>query len=86
MRQRGAFVRIEVTDTGVGVDPNETERIFEEFHRSPSQRQGTQRRRAGLGLSIVQRMAQALDHRGIELRSRPGRGSRFTIVAAGARR
>ncbi|MFO1114591.1 MAG: ATP-binding protein [Beijerinckiaceae bacterium] len=80
VRQRGAFVRIEVTDTGVGVDPNETERIFEEFHRSPSQRQGRSGEGLGLGLSIVQRMAQALDHR-IELRSRPGRGSRFTIVA-----
>lgn len=79
-RQRGEFVRIEVTDTGVGVDPSETERIFEEFHRSPSLGPGRNDEGLGLGLSIVRRMAQALDHR-IEVRSRPGRGSRFTIVA-----
>jgi two-component system, sensor histidine kinase len=79
-RLRGDQVRIEVTDTGVGIDPNEIERIFEEFHRAP-QAEGTQNGEGlGLGLSIVKRMTQALDHR-VEVRSHPARGSRFSIVA-----
>ena len=78
-RRRGDEVRIEVTDTGVGIDPSEFERVFEEFHRSPSIA-GQHSDGLGLGLSIVQRMTQALDHR-VELRSRLARGSRFAIVA-----
>ncbi|MDE2362621.1 MAG: response regulator [Hyphomicrobiales bacterium] len=79
-RRRGDFVRIEVTDTGPGIAAHEIDRIFEEFHRLPSPEQSQTGEGLGLGLSIVQRMTQALDHR-IEVRSRPGRGSRFTVVA-----
>ena len=79
-RRRGDFVRIEVTDTGIGIDPSEIDRIFEEFHRSPSPAHAQNGEGLGLGLSIVQRMTLALDHR-IEVRSRPGRGSRFTVIA-----
>lgn len=79
-RRRGNHVRIEVTDTGVGVAPQDIERIFDEFHRAhpvdaPQSGEGL-----GLGLSIVRRMSQALDHR-VEVRSNPGHGSRFTVVA-----
>ncbi len=78
-RRRGDQVRIEVTDTGVGVAPSDIERIFEEFHRAHAG-DGAQGEGLGLGLSIVRRMSQALDHR-VEVRSYPGRGSRFTVVA-----
>jgi two-component system, sensor histidine kinase len=80
VRRRGEFVRIEVTDTGSGIDESEIERIFEEFHRAPAPGQPHNGEGLGLGLSIVQRMSQALDHQ-VEVRSRLGRGSRFTIVA-----
>ena len=79
-RLRGDHVRIEVTDTGVGVAPSEIERIFEEFHRAHSGDAPRSGEGLGLGLSIVRRMSQALDHR-VEVRSNPARGSRFTVVA-----
>lgn len=78
-RRRGTAIRIEVWDTGPGIAPSEQQRIFEEFQR------GAAHERAGgggfgLGLSIVQRMADTLGHR-VELCSREGRGTRFSILA-----
>ena len=62
-RMRGDHVRIEVTDTGVGVEPSEIERIFEEFHRAHAGDAAQAGEGLGLGLSNVRRMSQALDHR-----------------------
>jgi signal transduction histidine kinase len=76
-RRRGGNVRIEVWDTGPGIAPAEREMIFEEFQRG----RATDRPAIGgfgLGLSIVQRMAEALDHP-LGLCSRIGHGSRFSI-------
>jgi signal transduction histidine kinase/CheY-like chemotaxis protein len=78
-RRRGADVRIEVWDTGPGIPPAERESIFDEFQRGPA----TDRPAIGgfgLGLSIVQRMAEALGHP-LELCSRLGHGTRFSIRA-----
>lgn len=78
-RKRGAYVAIEVWDTGPGVAPAERERIFQEFQRgAASNRSGATG--FGLGLAIVRRMADALDHK-LLLDSRVGRGSRFAILA-----
>lgn len=80
-RRRGEDIAIEVWDTGPGIPEAERERIFEEFQR------GTASQRAGggfgLGLSIVNRMAQALGHR-IEVCSRVGHGTRFRVLAPAA--
>ncbi|CAN5671804.1 ATP-binding protein [soil metagenome] len=69
--------RLWVRDRGPGVRPDDQQRIFERFARA-----GTGRRRsegAGLGLAIVSAIAQA--HGGnVELTSRQGGGSTFTIV------
>jgi signal transduction histidine kinase len=78
-RRRGPLVAIEVWDTGPGVAPQERERIFEEFHRgAASERSGGTG--FGLGLAIVRRMSDSLDHE-LALQSRVGRGSRFSITA-----
>ncbi|MDX2287705.1 MAG: hybrid sensor histidine kinase/response regulator [Hyphomicrobiaceae bacterium] len=80
-RRRAGRVRIEVWDTGPGIPASERDRIFEEFQRgSTSERGGGG---FGLGLSIVQRMAQALDHE-VGLCSRVGQGTRFHILAPAA--
>ena len=66
-------------DTGMGIPEARKELIFEPLYQADM----SSRRAAdglGLGLSIVRRMSQALDHR-VEVRSNPGRGSRFTVVA-----
>lgn len=69
--------RFWVSDSGPGVAPEDTERIFARFGRATSSRRRSQG--AGLGLSIVRAIAEA--HQGrVELRSRPGEGATFTLV------
>ena len=77
-RQRGDQVRIEVWDTGPGIQESERERIFEEFQRGSSSNTAN-RGGFGLGLSIVSRMAQTLAHP-LDLCSRVGSGTRFAIL------
>ncbi len=75
----GDTVSIAVTDTGPGIAPAERDRIFEEFQRgAASERSGGVG--FGLGLAIVRRMSDALEHP-MALRSRVGHGSRFTVNA-----
>lgn len=78
-RRRGPSVAIEVWDTGPGIAPQERDQIFEEFQRgAASERSGGAG--FGLGLAIVRRMAESLDHE-LGLDSRVGHGSRFRITA-----
>ena len=77
-RRRGSDVRIEVWDTGPGIPETERNRIFEEFQRGPEADHATEGG-FGLGLSIVQRMSEALGH-SVGLCSREGRGTRFSIT------
>jgi signal transduction histidine kinase len=78
-RRRGDGVRLEVWDTGPGIPPAERDRIFEEFQRGSSS-ETARVGGFGLGLSIVQRMAEALQH-DLGLCSRVGHGSCFAVVA-----
>lgn len=78
-RRRGSDVLIQVWDTGPGIAASEQERIFEEFQRG-SAHERTGARGFGLGLSIVKRMADALNHR-LALKSRLRHGSCFSITA-----
>jgi signal transduction histidine kinase/CheY-like chemotaxis protein len=76
-RRRGALLRIEVIDTGIGIAADQIEQIFEDFHRvdAPSIRHQPG---LGLGLAIVRRLAALLGHPlGVE--STPGQGSRFWL-------
>lgn len=73
----GDTVRIAVEDTGIGIAPDQLERIFEEFHQVGNpERDKT--RGLGLGLAIVQRLSAILGHP-VEVRSQPGLGSTFAI-------
>ncbi len=69
--------RFWVSDSGPGVAPEDTERIFARFGRATSSRRRSQG--AGLGLSIVRAIADA-HHGRVELLSRPGQGATFTLV------
>ncbi|RRN64275.1 response regulator [Caulobacter sp. 602-1] len=80
-RRRGGALQIEVWDTGIGIPPESSEAIFEEFHRVEPTDSG--RFGMGLGLYIVQRFAHLLGHR-VEVRSVPGKGSVFALVISGA--
>ncbi|MEM6986267.1 MAG: hybrid sensor histidine kinase/response regulator, partial [Pseudomonadota bacterium] len=80
-RRRGNRVRIDVVDTGVGIEEPEIQSVFEEFHRGRHRGESTsQSAGLGLGLSIVKRMVNTLGHE-LVLRSRAGVGSTFSLLA-----
>ena len=70
--------RIEVTDTGVGISPENLGKLFVEFQQldtsASKMYQGT-----GLGLALTKRLAEAQGGR-VGVQSTPGRGSTFSAV------
>lgn len=73
----GDAVEIAVTDRGIGIPEAEQERVFERFYRA-DQARSRRTGGTGLGLSIVKHAVQR--HGGeVEVWSRPGRGSTFTV-------
>lgn len=74
--RQGDEVRIAVQDTGRGIDPAHFDEIFEEFRRIAHDRGPAGK---GLGLAIVRRACQMLDHR-CEVASEPGKGSEFAVI------
>ena len=65
-------------DTGIGIPPEQSGRIFEEFYQINNP--GRDRSRGlGIGLSIVQRLSRLLGHP-VQMHSRPGRGTHFRVV------
>jgi len=76
-RRRGDKLRIEVWDTGIGIPAEQLSAIFEEFHQldNPARERS---KGLGLGLAIVQRLGELLGH-AIDVRSRPGKGSVFSV-------
>ena len=76
-RRRSNKLRIEVWDTGPGIPELELQAIFEEFHQldNPARERS---KGLGLGLAIVQRLADLLGHK-IDVRSGVGAGSVFSI-------
>jgi signal transduction histidine kinase len=77
-RRRGDSIRIDVCDTGPGIPAEALDDIFLEFHQLGNPERD-RRKGLGLGLAIVKRLAELLGHK-IEVRSVPGRGSRFSIT------
>lgn len=75
-RRRAGKISVEVHDTGTGIPDNKRKVIFQEFQRLENA--GVADKGIGLGLSIVERIAQMLGHR-ISLRSRHGCGSMFAL-------
>jgi two-component system sensor histidine kinase SenX3 len=76
--RRNGHIRISVQDQGIGMDQKEVRKIFQKFYRTRKAEEsgevGT-----GIGLSIVEQIVT--QHGGtIEVKSRPGEGSCFTLV------
>ena len=74
-------IRVQVSDTGPGVLPEDQPRVFERFFQADTCRE--QRGTAGLGLAIVQRVAELHGGRA-GLESRPGHGATFFIALPAA--
>jgi signal transduction histidine kinase len=70
------FARFWVRDKGPGLPPREQERIFARFSKAKGH---PRREGAGLGLAIVRAIAEA-HHGGVEVESKLGEGSKFTIT------
>src|SRR5436853_1999416 len=73
------WIGIQVIDTGIGIDPADQSRIFEEFEQVDAGPRGNSAERGtGLGLAISRRLA-ALIGGMVELDSELGKGSTFTL-------
>lgn len=77
-RNRGTTVRIEVWDTGIGIENDHLPHLFHEFYQVDNPERNAAKG-LGLGLSIVARLGELLDHP-IDVSSKPGRGSVFWIT------
>jgi len=70
-------IQIKISDTGIGLKPEEKNRLFNEFYRAKNEKtkniSGT-----GLGLSIVKRIVESYSGK-IEVESEYGNGSVFTL-------
>ncbi|MEJ6011926.1 PAS domain-containing hybrid sensor histidine kinase/response regulator [Novosphingobium aquae] len=75
VRRRGEFWRIDVVDTGVGIEEGKLEAIFGEFTRLGQ----VEVEGLGLGLALVERIARILNGH-VEVTSVLGKGSRFSLL------
>jgi signal transduction histidine kinase/DNA-binding response OmpR family regulator len=77
-REEGGFVFVSVSDSGIGIRPEDQAMVFEEFRQVPGApevvQQGT-----GLGLAITRRLVER-QHGKIWLESEVGKGSRFIFT------
>ena len=75
-------VTIEIKDTGIGIEKDKQELIFEEFYQlnNPSRDRS---KGLGLGLSIVKRLVELLNI-GLDMHSEPGVGTEFSLTLKAA--
>ena len=71
-------VRIEVSDTGIGIDPSQHQLIFDAFHQAQSNLT-REFGGSGLGLSFARDLARAMNG-DITVQSQPNNGSTFTLT------
>jgi signal transduction histidine kinase len=71
------WVRIDVEDDGIGIEPEDVERMFQPFVQGPAAHQ-EERSGTGLGLAISLRLARLMSGT-MTVDSEPGEGSTFTI-------
>jgi len=75
VREAGDALEVEVADRGPGLAPGEAERVFDKFYRGGA---GSERRGAGLGLTICRGIVEAHGGR-VSAGNRDGGGARFVI-------
>ncbi|HJW83937.1 MAG TPA: ATP-binding protein [Anaerolineae bacterium] len=81
--ERPASVAVAVSDTGIGFDPRDSERIFEAFYRGQNPQQVDQAG-LGIGLSIARGVCEAMGGH-LWASTEPGHGSVFTFLLPVAR-
>lgn len=78
-RRAGSAVEVSVTDTGIGFEPAEAERLFEKFVRLETSG-GRDAAGTGLGLYIVRRFMHFENGEARAHSEGPGRGATFTVI------
>jgi len=78
LKDKIAFIRFIISDTGIGISPEKQRSIFDRFQQAQTE---TTRRYGGtgLGLSIVKQLVE-IQNGTIAVESEPGKGSVFTVV------
>ena len=76
--QENGHLKLAVADTGIGIEKEDVERIFEEFDRGRLQNDSNYRG-TGLGLSIVKRLVDVLGG-SVAVESEVGKGSTFMVT------
>lgn len=76
-RSDGQWVEISVSDTGIGISPDDQERIWERFFKVDRGR-SKKNKGTGLGLAIVKELVELHDGQ-VTLESEPGKGSVFIV-------
>ena len=77
VEERSNTAVLKVTDSGIGIDPEDRDRIFERFYRADKAR-SRESGGAGLGLAIAQWIVMQ-HHGSLEVESTPGKGSTFVL-------
>jgi signal transduction histidine kinase/DNA-binding response OmpR family regulator len=73
-----AFVQLVVEDSGIGIAPDQMERVFDRFYRGASA-QAARQPGTGIGLSLVKEIVQL--HNGtIQIENKVGPGARFVVL------
>ena len=76
-------VVVEVADTGVGIPPEELDRVFEKFYRSSRAAQGASG--TGLGLPLVKHIVETIHGGRVTVESEVGKGSVFRLYLPAVR-
>ncbi|MGM0565832.1 MAG: sensor histidine kinase [Bacteroidota bacterium] len=77
VKDEGEQVKVDVVDTGIGMEKSETESLFKEFVRIKNEKT-KHISGSGLGLSIVKKLTDSYNG-DIKVWSEPGKGSTFTL-------
>ena len=78
VREGKEEVTLSVTDTGIGIEASQQDKVFERFYRTDSSR-SKETGGTGLGLSIVKHAAE-YHHAALRVDSKPGTGTAITVT------
>lgn len=78
LSMKGTVLRVDVTDTGLGIEPKDQPRVFDRFFRASHKRAGRRIEGSGLGLAISKSVVELHGGR-IWVESVPGEGSTFSF-------
>ncbi|HWT24948.1 MAG TPA: anti-sigma factor antagonist [Solirubrobacteraceae bacterium] len=78
LESRGREAVLQVSDSGIGIAPEHLGRVFDRFWRDARARERVAEG-SGVGLALVRDLALAHDGR-VEVESRPGKGSAFSVL------